>query len=143
MNKKIITIWLIWVIMPLMLTAQTISPQATATPDRHWYKVSVLARAMGDSVLVRWAPDEYVPWKYLNAYGYEVVRVCREENTRIDTLARNIHPIRRREFMSRFAENDSLAAAAVQLIFGKGTSLDQTQSAPGTPGSILEVKEEQ
>ena len=131
-------------LLPLTLAAQTTANRVnTAMPDQHRYKVNVLTRAMGDSVLVRWAPDEFVPWKYLNGYGYEVVRVCREQDTRIDTLATNIHPIRRREFISRFAENDSLAAAAVQLIFGKGTSLDQTQSAPGTPGSILEVKEEQ
>ena len=143
MSKNKIAIWLVGALMPLALTAQTTAGRR-AVPDRHWYKVSVLTRAMGDSVLVRWAPDEYVPWKYLNGYGYEVVRICRQANTTlIDTLARNVHPLRRREFMSRFAENDSLAAAAVQLIFGKGTTLDQTQSTPGTPGSILEVKEEQ
>ena len=142
MSKNKIAIWLVGALMPLALTAQTTAGRR-AVPDRNWYKVSVLTRAMGDSVLIRWAPDEYVPWKYLNAYGYEVVRICRQANTTIiDTLARNVHPLRRREFMSRFAENDSLAAAAVQLIFGKGTTLDQTQSAPGTPGSILEVKEE-
>ena len=144
MNKSKIVFWLMGALMPLALTAQTIDTSVEAqTPDRHWYKISVLTRAMGDSVMVRWAPDEFVPWKYLNGYGYEVVRVCREQDFRIDTLATNVHPISRREFMSRFAANDSLAAAAVQLIFGKGTSLDQTQSAPGTAGSILEVMEEQ
>ncbi|MBR5038374.1 MAG: hypothetical protein IKX65_06595 [Prevotella sp.] len=144
MNKSKIVFWLMGALMPLALTAQTIDTSVEAqTPDRHWYKISVLTRAMGDSVMVRWAPDEFVPWKYLNGYGYEVVRVCREQDFRIDTLATNVHPISRREFMSRFAANDSLAAAAVQLIFGKGTSLDQTQSAPGTAGSILEVREEQ
>ena len=144
MSKSKIVFGLMGVLMPLALTAQTIDTSVEAqTPDRHWYKISVLTRAMGDSVMVRWAPDEFVPWKYLNGYGYEVVRVCREQDFRIDTLATNVHPISRREFMSRFAANDSLAAAAVQLIFGKGTSLDQTQSAPGTAGSILEVMEEQ
>lgn len=143
MSKNKIAIWLVGALMPLTLTAQT-AADGQAAPDVHRYKVSVLTRAMGDSVLVRWAPDEFVPWKYLNGYGYQVVRVCRQaDTTLIDTLATNIHPIRRRDFMRRFAENDSLAAAAVQLIFGKGTTLDQTQSAPGTPGSILEVKEEQ
>ena len=131
MSKSKIVFGLMGVLMPLALTAQTIDNSVEAqTPDRHWYKISVLTRAMGDSVMVRWAPDEFVPWKYLNGYGYEVVRVCREQDFRIDTLATNVHPISRREFMSRFAANDSLAAAAVQLIFGKGTSLDQTQSAP-------------
>ena len=77
MNKSKFVFMLMGALMPLMLAAQsTNSSVETDTPDRHWYKISVLARAMGDSVLVRWAPDEFVPWKYLNGYGYEVVRVC-------------------------------------------------------------------
>ena len=95
--------WLMGVLLlPLPLAAQTTSSKVdTKAPDRHRYKVNVLTRAMGDSVLVRWAPDEFIPWKYLNGYGYEVVRVCREQDFRVDTLATNIHPIRRREFMKK------------------------------------------
>ena len=63
MSKRKIVIWLMGALMPLSLTAQTIDERVEAqTPDHHWYKISVLTRAMGDSVMVRWAPDEFVPW---------------------------------------------------------------------------------
>ena len=115
---------------------------ANPQPDRHWFTIKVLARAFGDSIVVRWAPDEYIPWKYLNAYGYELVRLDRE-SSRLDTLATNIHPVKRSEFKRRFAESDSLAGAAVQLIFGRGTRMNETQAEPGTPGAIIELSEQQ
>lgn len=148
MNKILkIVLCCLGAMLPLTSSAQTTSDASTAAastskPDRHWFNIKVLARAYGDSVVVRWAPDEYIPWKYLNAYGYQVVRLDRQTYD-ADTLAANVHPIRRAEFQRRFAENDSLAGAAVQLIFGRGTRMNETQAEPGTPGSIIELSEEQ
>ena len=117
----------------------------TLADQRHWFNINVVARTYGDRVYVRWAPDEYVPWKVLNGYGYLVQRVTHFDNGDLqsDTIASCVHPISRKQFMERFAENDSLAGAAVQTIFGQTTSLDQTEHVPGTPGSIMEVYEEQ
>ena len=47
----------------------------TIGDTRHWFKLNVIARTYGDRVYIRWAPDEYVPWKFLNGYGYLVQRV--------------------------------------------------------------------
>ncbi len=117
----------------------------TIGDTRHWFKLNVIARTYGDRVYIRWAPDEYVPWKFLNGYGYLVQRVTRLDGGGLqsDTIASCVHPISRKQFMERFAENDSLAGAAVQTIFGQETTLDQTEHIPGTPGSIMEVFEEQ
>ena len=134
---------------PLALKAQTAVDlpdtlkHTNEVPDRHWFSLKVLARAYGDSVVVRWAPDEYVSWKFLNAYGYEVIRVRTDEDHRIDTLATGIHPIKRKEFEERFSPTDSLAGAAVQFIFGRGMRMNETEAEPGTPGAIIELKEQQ
>lgn len=126
-------------------TMQVVTEQQEAERDnRHWFQLHTVARAYGDRIVVRWAPDEYVPWRYLNGYGYLVQRVTLNgENSRSDTIATNIHPWSRKQFMERFAENDSLAGAAVQTIFGQTTTLSQTQAAPGSAASVMEVYEEQ
>lgn len=150
----------ILLLVALLICGSAIRAQETVSPDtadvqlnkpdtigdlRHWFDLRVIARTYGDRVYIRWAPDEYVPWKFLNGYGYMVQRVTRLNNgdLRSDTIAACVHPISRKQFMERFAENDSLAGAAVQTIFGQETTLDQTEHAPGTPGSIMEVYEEQ
>ena len=132
--------------LSLAVAQPAASASGTADADtiaRHKFQIHALARAFGDSIVIRWAPEEYVPWKYLNGYGYTITRVQKGVEFREDTLATDIHPLPRREFMSRFAETDSMAAIAVELIFNKGTGLDQTQSAPGSAGSVMEVYDEQ
>ncbi len=132
-------------LLPATLRAQTdvAADTLVATADQPMpFSIYVLARAYDDSVVVRWAPDEYVAWKFLNGFGYQLERVRRSDFT-IDTLATNLRPLTRSKFISRFAENDSLAAAAVQLIFGQGKKPNETDANPETPGSIVELREEQ
>lgn len=107
------------------------------------FEIKALARAYGDSVALRWAPSEYVPWKFLNGYGYDIVRGTVRDTTIIrDTIA-YVRAWNRFDFQKKFAANDTLAAAAVQTIFGQGTTLNNTQSHSGSAGSLLEVYEEQ
>lgn len=107
------------------------------------FTIQMLARAYGDSIALRWAPSEYVPWKYLNGYGYDLFRGCvSDDGWAIDSIAYvrawNMH-----DFEKRFAANDTLAGGAVECIFNEGTTLNNTNRQPGTAGSLLEVYEEQ
>ena len=122
-----------------------VEPEDTTQGDVHWFRLHAVARTYGDRMMVRWAPDEFVPWKYLNGYGYMVQRVTHrpDGSLKSDTIAPLVHPLTRKQFMERFEENDSLAGAAVQTIFGQMTNLNQTEHSPGTAGSIMEVYEEQ
>ena len=49
------------------------------------FSVHTLARAKGDKVLLRWAPDEFAPWYLANRYGYNMcfhsIRVHLERQT--------------------------------------------------------------
>ncbi|MGB9747696.1 MAG: hypothetical protein ACPLXM_12290 [Bacteroidales bacterium] len=49
-------------------------------PER---KIHVLARAYGDSVCLRWAPDSYEGWIEGNRYGYKIVRYTLMRNDRL------------------------------------------------------------
>lgn len=135
---------LLWLLLPAALYAQGIKTDTVANEQRQpqAFSIYVLARSYGDSVVVRWAPDDYVPWKFLNAYGYMVERIRRGDFSS-DTLATYVHPLSRQQFMHRFAPEDSIAGAAVQLIFGHGKKPTETDAEPDSPGSIVELRDEQ
>jgi len=106
------------------------------------FRLQMLARAYGDSIVIRWAPDEYVPWKFLNGYGCYLIRDERSSTSMGDTLAL-LKPMNKYEFAKLFSDTDTMAFAAMQTIFGEGTKMDNTKYAPGSAGSIMEIYEEQ
>ncbi len=106
------------------------------------FKLQMLARSYGDSIVIRWAPEEYVPWKFLNGYGCYLVRSDFENEVVDDTIAL-LKPMNKYDFAELFSDTDTTAFAAMQTIFGEGTALNNTRSAPGSAGSIMEVYEEQ
>lgn len=106
------------------------------------FRLQVLARAYGDSIVIRWAPDEYVPWKFLNGTGVYLVRSDITNEVMNDTIAL-LKPMNKYEFAKLFSDTDTMAFAAMQTIFGEGTKMGNTRSAPGSAGSIMEVYEEQ
>lgn len=119
------------------------------------FNLQMLARSYGDSIVIRWAPDEYVPWKFLNGKGVWLIRYESKtkkpgeddtegevEELAGDTLAL-LKPMNKYEFAKLFSDTDTMAFAAMQTIFGEGTKLGNTRSNPGSAGSIMEVYEEQ
>lgn len=104
------------------------------------FSVQVIARAKGDRVLLRWAPDEFAPWYLANKYGYNVLR--HDRDGKCDTLKKNILPYSMEEMRSRFSASDSIAGAAAQMLYGKGTGLDNAIGSSGAEG-IMQVYEEQ
>lgn len=106
------------------------------------FNLQMLARSYGDSIVIRWAPEEYVPWKFLNGYGCYLIRSDLTNEVIDDTIAL-LKPMNKYEFAKLFSDTDTMAFAAMQTIFGEGTKMDNTRSAPGSAGSIMEVYEEQ
>lgn len=99
-----------------------------------------LARPKGDCVMLRWAPDKFPAWYLANRYGYNVLRT--DEAGRVDTLAKNLFPMPLEEMKLRFEPSDSLAGAAAQMLYGKGTELDNAIANDGAEG-IVKLYEEQ
>ena len=106
------------------------------------FELQMLARSYGDSIVVRWAPEEYVPWKFLNGKGVYLVRSDLTNEVLDDTIAL-LKPLNKYDFAKLFSETDTMAFAAMQTIFGEGTTLNNTRSAPGSAGAIMEVYEQQ
>ena len=104
------------------------------------FSVHTLARAKGDKVLLRWAPEEFAPWYLANRYGYNILRT--DKNGVVDTLQKALKPYTVEQMKERFEPSDSLAGAAVQMLYGKGTELNTAIGADGAEG-IMQVYEEQ
>lgn len=107
----------------------------------HRYAVRQMQRGYDDRITVRWMPDEYIPFIYGTKYGYTIVRTDDKYNS--DTLATNIKPLTREQFIERFNQNDTIAAAAAQTIYGRSVGFDQTEAPAGSMGSIIEIYEQQ
>lgn len=127
---------------PVVADISSMPADSLAEPP-HVYNVYVTTRSYEDYIYIRWAPDEYVPWRTLNYWGYDVVRVWQDKDVmEVDTLAR-VKPLSLEQFMEVFEVNDTLAAAAAEIIYGKRTEFGNTEAHPGSMQSIVELMEEQ
>ena len=109
------------------------------------HAIKMMARSYGDSIALRWGVDDYSTWRQLNYYGYNVFRLHMQgTKLKIDTLALALKPLTLDQMRLKYPESDTLAYMGMQLMYGRGRlTLDQTLSAPGTVGSLVEVHDEQ
>ena len=152
-----------FLLLSLGVTAQTAtndtivqSPSATISPADssqalRWLeplvttKIKLLARSYGDSIVLRWMPEDYVSWKYLAYHGVNVLRINVDEpGFEVDTVAYALKPLSEEQFRAKYAENDSNALLAQGVLYGEGR-LDyaQTKDKPGTFSAGMEYNSEQ
>lgn len=106
-------------------------------------------RGYNDRIVVRWMADEYVPLRFLYEYGATLIRTHIEGTTtsnrllKSDTLSTNIKPLSIEEFRSLFQANDSLAAGAAQVVYGRSADSTLTKAPWGSMASLVEQWEQQ
>ncbi len=105
-------------------------------------KINLLARTYGDSIVLRWAPEDYVSWKYLNTTGYNLLRMS---STSVDTLAYAMKPLTKEQMLAKYTDpSDSLAAIVAQVTWGDNSQrIRQTRNQPGSMGALVEMSEDQ
>jgi fibronectin type 3 domain-containing protein len=86
--------------------------------------LQLIARSYGDSVVLRWAPAKATLWYFANKAGYSIIRYeVRDKKIVLSTLVKltvmPIKPWTLDEWKQKAGQNDSLAAAAAQLLYGK------------------------
>ncbi len=96
-------------------------------------KIHLMTRAYGDSIVLRWAAEDFASYNYLARLGVNVLRVPKTkadgtpfEDFRIDTLAYKLVPKTLEEFRSTYAENDSNAYVAMGLLYGDKENYHKT-----------------
>lgn len=107
--------------------------------------INMFIRSYPDSVVLRWAPEDYVSWKHLNRVGYNVFREWREGNElHFDTLALALKPLTQDQMQAKYAEEDSLAMMVMGLMYGVGgLKVSDIKYEPGSMGSLLALHDDQ
>ena len=108
--------------------------------------INLLARCYGDSIVLRWAPEDFVTWNYLNQVGYNLYRIYTDKSGQYhdDLIAKGIRPQTLEQLRARYPESDSLAFVAVGMLYGKGEVMPgQTREPYGEVGGMLEVYDDQ
>lgn len=112
--------------------------------------IHLLARTYGDSIVLRWAPDDYVSWQYLNAVGVNIYRMPipdgkkKDFQFRIDTLAYQFKPATLEQWRAIYPESDSIAAIAMGTLYSEGGfTQDQSRHGTGEMGALLDVYNDQ
>lgn len=133
---------------PTVTPNDTLAPvYESAFPQPHQgvieAKIHVLARAYGDSIVLRWSGEDYVTQRRLNYCGVNIFRIDKE-NGHLDTLAMRLRPWTLEQFRAAYTEEDSLAYGAMGLLYPATTlQPDQTHGEPGSFESLLEIYDDQ
>ena len=109
-------------------------------------RIRLLARSYNDSIVLRWAPDEPVAWSLTNRFGYRIARSYTDENGEHvhEVLVDSLRPWSLERMMGHFAEHDTLAALAAELIHGEGLlPTDVTGESDGFVENIIRQREMQ
>ena len=121
-----------------------------ATHRNYDSRIHLLARSYGDSIVLRWAPEDYVSWQYLNAVGVNIYRISlpdgkkQNDAIRFDTLAMNLKPATLERFRAIYPETDSVAAIALGTLYSEGGfTQDQSRYGTGEMGALLDVYNDQ
>ena len=82
----------------------------------------MVARSYGDSVVLRWGATTHTAWKVAGSGGYMVQRfdLYRGATGKPTILTTSpIRPLTLEEWKARYSQDDTLAAAAVQTLYGR------------------------
>lgn len=118
-------------------------------PGNYESKIHLLARTYGDSIVLRWAAEDYVSWQYLNAVGVNIYRYTlpdgkKQNSVRMDTLALRLKPASLERWRALYPETDSLAGVAMGTLYGEGGfTQDQSRHGTGEMGALLDVYNDQ
>ena len=79
MNKR--SLFILAILMVLTLGANAQSSKQPSAVRENTYSVELDTRSYGDSIVLRWTPDDAALWSLGNAYGWKVTRTGGKKNT--------------------------------------------------------------
>lgn len=138
MNNKIHFAFCTRLVLLFVICFSTITKAQDQSQDDS-SSVYLLVRAMPDSVMLRWAPENYRLWMVGNKFGYKVTRTCLIRNGEVvsNPLTELLTPIPLRPLplaeWETLSEKDDYAGVAAEAIYGDGFEVD-----PGS-GGLMEI----
>jgi uncharacterized protein len=107
--------------------------------------IRVIAKAYGDSVVLRWAPTRPWAWNKLNYLGYKIERIdiSEKDNAKTELLTPvPLKPYTLEKFKTVFKPDNSHAAIAAQCLYGKNfeTNIRKGQAAIADKASVSDAR---
>lgn len=113
------------------------------------FPIILTARAYGDSIVLRWAAQEFAPWRLALQYGYRITRMSDDEEATMDTLEHRFMPLTLEQMQQRFLPTDSMAGMAAQVMWKTGSTMEDALKNAKNTGSgngmsaIMDLYDEQ
>jgi len=112
---------LCFLILLSVIAAGVLAQSEPEQADDTEIRIRVMVRSYGDSIVLRWAPDEAAVWSIINRYGYNVTRrYVNPDSTYVSELLtpQPLKPLSLEEMMASFEATDTLAAIAAEVLHG-------------------------
>lgn len=113
-------------VLSLSMQAQETDENVAPVPQQEEetiIRIALLARSYGDSIVLRWAPDNAAAWSATNRYGYILERAFVAEDSiytvEVLTPEEGLKPWSLEEMMDFFDPSDTLAAIAAEVLHGE------------------------
>jgi uncharacterized protein len=131
---RVILVCLLGVACVMPTVAQKKTPGKQADKIILQSGIRVIAKAYGDSIVLRWAPARSWAWFKLNAIGYKIQRidVSEKDNPKTEWLTPTpLKPFTLEKLKTTFGAGNTHAAIAAQCLYGKNFD---THLRPGQAG---------
>lgn len=130
--------WAITLVPPVLAQNQPATgqpgtvPSTPARPDSSLigrYRMGIMAKAFGDSIIVRWAPNHAALFRQALKSGYLLTRrsFTADKKQQIDYQI-TVKPWTTQEWLKNTSAKDTLAAACAQLVNGKNTPIGANET---------------
>ncbi|SMO52637.1 fibronectin type III domain-containing protein [Solitalea koreensis] len=92
-------------------------------------QIALLARALPDSIILRWAPSSYEVWQQANKYGYSIYRYTLIKNNQMQSMPAPVvlgsafKPLPLPAWEPNLKANNKYAAIMAQAIYGESFEL--------------------
>lgn len=107
-------------------------------------RINLLVRTYGDSIVLRWAPEDYVSWRYLCNNGVDIYRFNKNNPWKVDTLAHALKPAPLEVWQQTFAKEDTVAAIAAGTLYSENSfKPEHSKRRSGSLGALMDVYDDQ
>ena len=107
-------------------------------------RINLLVRTYGDSIVLRWAPNDYAAWRYLNRVGVNILRYKVGDVVTVDTLAYALKPASLNEWRAKYLTTDSTAVIAMGTLYSAGGyTQEQSKYGKGSMHAMMGVHDDQ
>lgn len=118
-------------ILPVLLAMCYVIPVAAQNVSQGAATIQLMAKAYGDSVVLRWAPSSAAAWQALNTTGYKVLRLQQNSSDgKWTVLTEKLVPLPLDGMKKNLERDNRYAAIAAQALYGKNLYAEKKGMAP-------------